>query len=331
MDRRDEEQSKRSTRGYGSSYRKGGAAPDNEAITSVLGGTTWRIKPDLRAKAKKPCVWMGAGALPFKNCNHHADCPTCSFDHGMQAKVNKGTQMSWQTTMRLQPGLQRTCRHSLTGRIGLRACAYDFNCARCDFDQLLEDVWAPRTASPVGEIQPVRGFAMPLDFHFHSGHAWIRPEDGGFLRVGLDDFALKLFGPSDRLDLPLTGKPLDRGRPGWAMKRENHWAEVLAPMDGVVVEVNPRVRERPGLANCDPYGAGWLFTLHAAESARLPKDLLAGVESLGWLETEVSWLEGMIEEVAGPLTADGGYLAGDIYGQLPRLDWNRLARTFLKT
>jgi len=40
---------------------------------------------------------------------------------------------------------------------------------------------------------------------------------------------------------------------------------------------------------------------------------------------------GMIEDVAGPLAADGGYLADDIYGNLPDLGWNNLTKKFLKT
>jgi hypothetical protein len=39
----------------------------------------------------------------------------------------------------------------------------------------------------------------------------------------------------------------------------------------------------------------------------------------------------MIEEVAGPLAADGGYLANDIYGNLPDIGWNNLTKAVLKT
>jgi glycine cleavage system H lipoate-binding protein len=233
--------------------------------------------------------------------------------------------------MRARSGLHRTCRHSLTGRIGMRACARDFNCARCDFDQFFEEVCAPRSSAPVGDPRPIRGFALPAAFHLHIGHAWVRREEGGFLRVGLDDFALKLFGRFDRMELPLTGHRLDRGRPGWTVQRQERRAEVLAPLDGVVVDVNARVRERPDVASHDPYGAGWLFTLHAEGGGSLPGELMSGEACRGWMAGEVDRLEEMIEEVAGPLAADGGYLAEEIFGKLPALDWNRLSRTFLRT
>jgi hypothetical protein len=61
------------------------------------------------------------------------------------------------------------------------------------------------------------------------------------------------------------------------------------------------------------------------------KKLMVEQSSLSWMSNEVTNLESMIEDVAGPLAADGGYLAEDIYGNLPNLGWNNLTKAFLKT
>jgi hypothetical protein len=53
--------------------------------------------------------------------------------------------------------------------------------------------------------------------------------------------------------------------------------------------------------------------------------------SLDWTAAEVGKLEAMIESVAGPLAADGGYITNDIYGNLPGLGWKNLTKAFLKT
>ena len=50
-----------------------------------------------------------------------------------------------------------------------------------------------------------------------------------------------------------------------------------------------------------------------------------------WMNTEIHTLEKMIEEAAGPMAADGGFLTEDIFGNIPDLGWKRLAKTFLKT
>jgi glycine cleavage system H lipoate-binding protein len=319
--------------GYGSTYRKGDRTDVDTAgeISSVLGGQVWLIKPDKEAKSANPCIWMQAGVVKNKDCNNYYDCTSCKYDRGMRLQVEKGKQVSWQDAMRTRPELERVCRHSLTQRIHNRACAYDYKCATCDFDQYFEDVWATKTNTLPYEIQSVKGFEVPMGYYFHNGHTWARIESGGCIRVGLDDFALKLLGRADALDLPLMGKELDHGKVGWGLKRKDNLADVLSPIDGVIVEVNADVRENPALTNQEPYGEGWLFMVRTPDVKATMKKLMVDVDSLDWMNTEVRTLESMIEQTAGPLAADGGYLQEDIYGNLPDLGWKKLTQTFLRT
>ncbi len=325
--------SRRDRLGFGSTYRKGGLREGmaSQDLVAVLGGQTWMVKPDKAPEHKNPCLWMQAGAVKFKDCNHFYDCATCRYDKGMQLQVEKGKQISWQDAMRRLPEMHRMCRHSLTGRIQSRVCAYDYQCGTCDFDQFFEDVWNLKTESHPTETQNVRGFDVPFGYYYHQGHAWARIESGGCVRVGIDDFALKLLGSADTFELPLMGNELDQGRAGWGFRRGNHDAEVLSPVSGVIMEVNAKIRENPNLSGRDPYGAGWLFMVHTPDVKKTIQPLMAMAESLNWMNHEVHHLEGMIEEVAGPLAADGGYLTRDIYGALPSLGWDNLTKTFLKT
>ena len=323
----------RSQVGFGSTYQKAQAGSGNEqkGVESVLGGQVWLVKPDKKAKAANPCLWMQAGVVKFKNCDNYYDCTSCKYDHAMDSKVAKGKQISWQDAMKRRPDLDRVCRHSLTNRIEKRMCAYDYECAKCDFDQYFEDIWTTKATAIPSEIQQIKGFDVPVGYYFHNGHAWARIESGGYIRVGLDDFALKMLGQADALDLPLIGKELDQSKVGWGLKRKDNLADVLSPVDGVIMEVNSKVRENPKLANHEPYGDGWLFMVRTPDVKGTMKKLMVDQDSLSWMNTEVSELEGMIEEVAGPLAADGGYLADDIYGNLPDLGWKNLTNKFLRT
>jgi glycine cleavage system H lipoate-binding protein len=317
--------------GFGSTYQKSKAGNAQQGIESVLGGQRWLVKPDKKAKAATPCLWMQAGVVKFKSCDNYYDCTSCKYDHAMDQKVAKGKQISWQAAMKRRPDLDRVCRHSLTGRIEKRMCAYDYECGTCDFDQYFEDVWTTKTKAFPAEMQQVKGFDVPMGYYFHNGHAWARIESGGYIRVGLDDFALKVLGEADALDLPLIGKELDQSKAGWGLKRKDNLADVLSPIDGVIMEVNSKVRENPKLANNEPYGDGWLFMVRTPDIKGTMKQLMVDQDSLSWIGTEVNHLESMIEEVAGPLAADGGYLADDIYGNLPDLGWKNLTQKFLRT
>jgi glycine cleavage system H lipoate-binding protein len=323
----------RSSLGYGSSYIKGGKDDLGKqgSIDAVLGGQIWMVKPDKDAKTANPCLWMQAGVAKFKNCNNYYDCTSCKYDFGMQKQVEKGKQISWQDAMRKRADMDRVCRHSLTNRIVKRVCAYDYNCSSCDFDQFFEDVMSPKTSSVPCEMQNVKGFDIPVGYYYHDGHTWARIESGGFIRIGLDDFSLKLLGKADAFDLPLMGKELDMGKVGWGLKRKENLADVLSPVGGVITEVNPKVRENPELANREPYGEGWLFLVRTPDIKKSAKKLMSDTEGFEWMNGEVNKLESMIEKVAGPLAVDGGYLQIDIYNNLPDLGWNNLTKTFLKT
>ena len=319
--------------GYGSSYRQGSRQDlgKESEIGAVFGGQVWMFKPDKEAKITNPCIWMQAGVVKFKNCNNFFDCNTCKYDLGMQNQVEKGKQVSWKTAMRQRPGIDRTCRHSLTRRIKNRICGLNYNCSKCDFDQFFEEVWTTKTKNVPFEMARVKGFDVPMDYFFHNGHTWARIESGGHIRIGLDDFSLKLLGKADAFDLPLMGKELDMDSVGWGLRRKDNLADILSPVGGVIVEVNSKVRENPEIANREPYGDGWLFMVRTPDVKKTVKKLMTDTDSLGWVNNEIDMLEGMIEDVAGPLAADGGYLQDDIYGNLPDLGWRNLTRTFLKT
>ena len=106
---------------------------------------------------------------------------------------------------------------------------------------------------------------------------------------------------------------------------------MLSPVDGVIVEVNAQVRRKPGRGQ--PRTVRRRLAVQPAHPniKSTVKSLMTDTESLNWMGEEVAVLEGMIEEVAGPLAADGGFLQPDIFGNLPDLKWNDLTRKFLKT
>ena len=328
-----ERDSRRSQIGYGSSYRQGQEQDleTSPGIGAVLGGQVWMVKPDKKAKIDNPCIWMQSGVVQFKNCNNFYDCTTCKYDLGMQKRADHNKVISWQDAMRKRGELDRICRHSLTNRMTKRVCAYDYECSRCDFDQFFEDVWDTRTSSSPYDAEEIKGFKVPMGYYFHNGHTWVRIESGGYMRVGMDDFAMKLLGKPDALDLPLMGKELDKDTVGWGLKRKQNLADVLAPVDGVIVDVNSKVRENPELANRGPYEDGWLFMVRTPDIKASAKKLMSDSSTMDWMSKELNMLENMIEEVAGPLAADGGYFTDDIYGNLPDLGWKNLTKTFLKT
>ena len=121
------------------------------------------------------------------------------------------------------------------------------------------------TSAPCGErtrscppvFQP--GSASPRGYFFHQGHTGCRSENRETsAKVGLDDFAQKLIGKVDAIELPAVGSRFAQGEKGWSLMVDSVPIPMLSPVDGEVVAVNHEVLRSPGILSRDPYGAGWL-------------------------------------------------------------------------
>ena len=181
------------------------------------------------------------------------------------------------------------------------------------------------------EFANINGFKVPQGYYFHYGHTWAKIEEDSNVRIGLDDFALRLFGPIDCIDAPLIGKLVEQGRGGFSISRESNSAVILSPISGVITSTNSILREKGSRADQDPYTDGWIMRVRADKLRQDLKGLMIKDETEKFFNDQVEQLYQEIEEVSGPISADGGYLVEDIYGNMPGLSWDRLVAKFLHT
>jgi len=233
--------------------------------------------------------------------------------------------------MKALPSCQRPCLHHLEGRIPFKPCTNDYLCGNCEFDQYFYDEYTVHAVVRPVDVLEVDGFKVPQGYYLHNGHTWVKIEERSSVRIGIDDFALSLLGPLDRVEAPLMGKVMKQGEPQMAVRRGEHKAELLSPLSGVITAVNPKLMKQGDLANQDPYTEGWVLTLHPQNLRKEIKDLMIAQQSAEFVEQEVDRLHHLMEEVSTPLAADGGYLGKDLFGAMPQLGWERLTRSFLRS
>lgn len=175
----------------------------------------------------------------------------------------------------------------------------------------------------------VSGFLLADDFYYHSGHSWAQQVHDGWIRIGIDDFTSKVFGPADTISLPRVGDFLMQGEVGWIISRNDHKAPMQSPVSGVVCAVNDKVRIQPRMTCDDPYGKGWLFFLNPVSLEINKKKLYRDVECFRWIENEKQRLLELLGPRYEQLAATGGDLINDIFGHFPEIGWDRLVKTFL--
>ena len=280
------------------------------------------------------CIWMKAGVINFKLCDNAYDCINCEFDKAMSKALEKAKEgkisESWRESMRKRSGEERLCRHMITGRVPFKICHHNFECETCEFDQSLEDT-EPQEAMGETRVHQVYGYLIPDDYYFHDGHTWARVEYGGRIRVGLDDFAVKLVGPVDEFILPGLGAKVRQMEPGLRLARESNEAEVLSPVEGTVIAVNTKILKEPRITNKRPYSDGWLYVVEPRRLKTNLRKLLFGEETDRWMEKEVEKLYSIVMPGHERLAATGGKPIEDVYGTVPEIGWKKLVGEFLKT
>ena len=190
------------------------------------------------------------------------------------------------------------------------------------------------TMSPQAEIGDlplavVGGFELPGRLSYHPGHAWAAKEVRSTVRVGMDDFAARLLGKVDRVELPARGHWLRQGEKAWTLVRGDHRFPMLSPIEGEVIEVNDEVAKDPSILSQSPYGAGWLVAVHSPAADSNLKNLIRGRVAERWMEESVAMLYGRINGEAGIHLQDGGRAIPDIFGQVAEGRWEKLAEELL--
>jgi glycine cleavage system H protein len=182
-------------------------------------------------------------------------------------------------------------------------------------------------------VEPVwvGGYQLPEDRLYHLGHMWVRPLGADTAAVGLDDFARRLVGSAKAVTLPPEGTRFAAGQPAFRVVSQNGGANLVAPITGEILEVNPRLAAQPALATDEPYGRGWLAKVRTHDLASGLRNLLGGSLARRWTEDARERLDLNLVALSGSVLQDGGEPVADFARHLPADDWQRLVHEFLLT
>ena len=113
---------------------------------AVVEGETAPAAEEIKAKE---CLWMKLGMVSYRLCTRDYDCLTCEFDQAMQEKMASGEAPELDEALerfKELPGNQRFCRYALKGDVSHRLCTHLFQCATCEFGQMMEDTLQQKLA-----------------------------------------------------------------------------------------------------------------------------------------------------------------------------------------
>ncbi len=103
---------------------------------------------------------------------------------------------------------------------------------------------------------------------FTEEHEWLRPEDDVVV-IGITELATSQLGDIVFVELPEAGTTIAKDDEIVVIESVKAASDILAPIDGEIVEVNEALADNPGLANEDAQGDGWFIKVKASDPSQM--------------------------------------------------------------
>ncbi len=99
-------------------------------------------------------------------------------------------------------------------------------------------------------------------------HEWLRVEDDVVV-VGITAHASEQLGDVVFVELPEVGTEVAKDDDAVVIESVKAASDILAPIDGEIVEVNEILADEPGKVNEDPEGDAWFFKIKASDPGQM--------------------------------------------------------------
>lgn len=280
------------------------------AISFEGRGTTRKVSIPFNEEFSPVCV--GCGACTYV-------CPTGAIQ--MEAKtLQKFRQLD---------GEQRKCRYMMMGVVDYKLCPNNYECWRCEVDQRMEETYGAHPALALKKEEDkilVNEFLLLKEMFYSPGHLWVRRLNGK-VQIGIDDFARKIFAEINDLSLKEVNSEIKKRDVLLKIFSGDKKAEMLSPLDGKIVNINPDVLFNPTVISVDPYKRGWLYIVEPSNLEEDMRKLLFGNKALQWLRSDSDRLHKRISEV-GVVLSDGGVIEAALNKRLNNEEWENLVKEF---
>ena len=174
-------------------------------------------------------------------------------------------------------------------------------------------------------------FSIPGGAMISRGHCWANMAQDGSVKVGLDDFAKKLFGPVDAIDFPSIGMTVKAGQQLFGVRQNNRRVQFSSPVSGRVVKINGNLAEDCEALEMTPYQKNWICVIDADNLDVEVPQLKIGKAAVAMFQADIDRFRGLMKEISKDLP-EGVALDDALYrGELAQLDdaqAERVAREF---
>jgi len=181
---------------------------------------------------------------------------------------------------------------------------------------------------------PAHEFGLPGGVFISPCHVWANVAVAGLVRLGMDDFARKMIGRIDAIELPAKGATIKRGERLFTIRQGGRAAVFFAPISGVVQEVNAELAHHLEWLATRPYERGSICSMKPDHLADELGQLKIGETAAEWYQAEIARLQHVLGSAQrNGLSAPTLMIDQLAEGQLEHVDdstWTKFTQAFLQ-
>jgi glycine cleavage system H protein len=103
---------------------------------------------------------------------------------------------------------------------------------------------------------------------FTEEHEWLRSE-GDIVIVGITEHASTQLGDVVFVELPEEGATVSKDDEIVVIESVKAASDILAPLDGEIIEINEALSDEPSKVNEDPMGEAWFFKMKPSDPSQV--------------------------------------------------------------
>lgn len=151
-------------------------------------------------------------------------------------------------------------------------------------------------------------FNVPAGIFVSRNHTWVNVEMNGTARVGIDDFARKIIGTIDQVELPKLNKEIKKGERLLTIKHHAQMIDMSSPISGKITLVNTEHIEHPELIGPSPFELSWMCCIEPSNLSEELRSLKIGADSVNWYREEIDKYSEIVKATqnkAAPIKSNG--------------------------
>jgi glycine cleavage system H lipoate-binding protein len=136
---------------------------------------------------------------------------------------------------------------------------------------------------------------IPKGLFISDGHLWYKALPGGNIKIGIDDFTLKLLGKIDKIKLNSPGEILNKRGGMCVIKQGRKKLKFCSPIEGTIIQVNDALNKKVETLLADPYEQGWLYIAKPAiDVTYLSQEGEIDIPREEWMKGEIEKLSDFV-------------------------------------